>query len=360
MKKLTDFKLSGAVSSAHTFLVSMSSKSFRLMNNGSRQLLRDYGNPSSANLSSPVLLSFQRFDRDDRLAEDIDVERADDQEPYRCLYTYDNKNRLTKTQEYSEEGALEATVNYIYGINGRKTAEERRTPDGRLQSLSSFDEHENWTGTEWFVSDGNLKNAIRFRYEYSDKGNVLEQLFFPPGRPDCINRLMIEPSGVSELPTTPSPVRYRTVFIRDDDDRLREELRYDVDDRLMEKKMFDEKGTLRQRYWSISVSDNEITVYDELGREQEIRQVGPAGLGSPRELNDVTSFRYDEHGNLAELLTRGPEGLLRTITNTYVYDDQGNWIRRTETETNNIWQTEPFQAAFETMRELSRSIEYFS
>jgi hypothetical protein len=44
-----------------------------------------------------------------------------------------------------------------------------------------------------------------------------------------------------------TPLRYRTVVVRDDAGRVREERRYDVDGSLLEKKVFDQNGILRDK-----------------------------------------------------------------------------------------------------------------
>ncbi|HMH79204.1 MAG TPA: hypothetical protein VK514_03220, partial [Candidatus Acidoferrum sp.] len=73
-----------------------------------------------------------------------------------------------------------------------------------------------------------------------------------------------------------------------------------------------------------------------------------------------TVCTYDEHGNQTKILTSGPdESLIQETTNVFEYDNHGNWISKTETVLNNIWQEQPFPAAFETIRQFHRAISYF-
>src|SRR5262249_45664057 len=133
---------------------------------------------------------------------------------------------------------------------------------------------------------------------------------------------------------------------------------YDVHGALTERKIFDESGTLRRKEYLGSGSQTYL--YDNAGRLIEIHAVVPKGTSSSRAVDDRSLLSYDAHGSLTEIVTNGPDGsLIRQTKNVFVYDDHGNWIRKTETELNNVWQMEPFPAAFETIREFRRAMSYF-
>jgi hypothetical protein len=60
------------------------------------------------------------------------------------------------------------------------------------------------------------------------------------------------------------------------------------------------------------------------------------------------------------MVTSGPDGsLIAETTSVFNYDNHGNWVTKTETVLNNTWKTEPFPAAFETIRQFHRAISYF-
>src|SRR5262249_41270751 len=102
------------------------------------------------------------------------------------------------------------------------------------------------------------------------------------------------------------------------------------------------------------------TICDDQGREVEIHTIAKKDFLSPRAVDDRTLFSYDEHGNLTDMTTTGPDGsLIRRTTNAFVSDSHGNWIEKTEVELNNTWKTEPIPAAFETIRRFRRTISYF-
>jgi len=74
----------------------------------------------------------------------------------------------------------------------------------------------------------------------------------------------------------------------------------------------------------------------------------------------VTTFEYDLHGNQIEVNTTASDGTLQSrMTNSYLYDEKGNWIEKTEVELNQTWKTEPFPASFETIRRFTRKLDYF-
>ena len=102
------------------------------------------------------------------------------------------------------------------------------------------------------------------------------------------------------------------------------------------------------------------TLFDEQGREVKVHTIAKKGFLSQRAVDDRTLFFYDEYGNLTSMVTSGPDGsLVGKTTNEFVYDGHGNWIEKTEVVLNNTWKTEPFPAAFETIRRFRRVISYF-
>jgi hypothetical protein len=366
--QLKEYALHGPVQSVETVLVDTSTKSYKFLLSG-REVLHDFGNPSASSPDGPLLWEVLKFDTNGRLIEDIDVERPlIEQQSYRYVYTYDFTGRLIEKAGYGEDSESEGKNVYRYDSQGKKVEQVFYPVVGRIQARYEFDEHENIISIERYREDGSVAKEAH-RYEYTEVGNTLEQLYYPPQ----IERghgygyvgyaaLVGSPArlGDAEEPSlVPTPPRYRTVYVHDDRGRIREENSYDVDGSVIEKKSFDELGVLRKRDWHIGLSST-MSVYDDFGRVVEVRTLARKGFGSPRAVDDRSAFTYDGHGNLTEMVATGADGsLVARTTNLFEYDSHGNWIKKTETVLNNTWQTEPFPAAFETIREFRRTISYF-
>lgn len=340
MPTAAGLNLKGNVRSVETYRADMSTKSYRLLTGGNRELLQDFGDPRPNAVSSPLLSSLERFDEHGRVIEDIDVDRPlIDQDPYRRLYAYDDFGRLAEIVDYDENNCVENTWRYAYSLDGKKISEEGWSPTGRLWTREEFDEHENRVRRTWFREDGTPEREQNWRYQYSAEGNVTEQLLFRPDEPQTA---------------------YRSVFIRDGG-RLREQVQYWPNGSLNEKKVFDESGVLREEHWSFGAGDLRISRFDSHGRELQRSQFTPAGFLSSRGTDNVTTYEYDLHGNLIEATTKASDGTLQhTTTNSYRYDDKGNWIERTEVDLSQTWQTKPFPASFEAICRFTRMLDYFS
>jgi YD repeat-containing protein len=263
-----------------------------------------------------------------------------EQEAYRRLYRYDDFGRLAEIVDYDESNRVVNTWRYAYNVDGRKISKEGWSPAGFLWTRSEFDEHDNLVRSTAFREDGTQEREQNWRYQYSREGNATEQLLIRPNEPQAT---------------------YRSIFIRDDHGRVREQVQYWPDGSLNEKKVFDESGVLREEHFSFGKGDLRISRFDSYGRVQKISAVSPAGFLSSRGTDDVTTFKYDLHGNLIEMNTTASNGTLhRRTTNSYRYDEKGNWIERTEVELNETWQTEPFPASFETICRFIRKLDYFN
>ena len=366
MRTAAELNLKGSVRSVETYREHVSTKSYRLLAGGNRELLQDFGAPATAAVSSPELLSLERFDEQGRLIEDLDVDRPlIDQDPYRRIYKYNDFGRLVEIMDYDESNRAGTTWRYTYTADGKKISEEGWSPTGRLWAREEFDEHENRLRLTWFREDGTPKQEQNWRYRYSREGNVTEQLQFPPDEPHAPYISLPEVSFYTPLQANSAPaatpVVYRTVFIRDDDGRLRERVEYWPNGSLKEKKLFDESGVLREKHTSFGAGDLTMTRFDSYGRDVQISIVSLPGFLSSRGADHVTTLEYDLHGNLIEMNTTAADGtLVSRATNSYRYDEKGNWIERTEVELNQTWKTEPFPASFETIVRFIRKLEYFN
>jgi len=339
MRTAAELNLKSNVRSVETYRAHISTKSYRLLAGGNRELLQDF-DPTPTTVSSPSQSSLERFDEQGRVIEDLHVDGPlIDQDPYRRLYTYNDFGRLAEVVDYDENNRVENVWRYAYSAAGKKISKEGWSSTGHLWSRSEFDEHENQVRLTWFREDGTPEREQNWRYQYSHEGNVTEQILFPPDEPQAT---------------------YRSIFIRDDDGRLLEQVHYWPDGSLKEKKVFDESGVLREEKFSFGAGDLRISRFDAYGRYLLISVVAPARFLSSRGTDNVTTFEYDMHGNQIEVNTTASDGTLQSrMTNSYLYDEKGNWIEKTEVELNQTWQTEPFPASFETIRRFTRKLDYF-
>jgi hypothetical protein len=339
MRTAAELNLKSNVRSVETYRAHISTKSYRLLAGGNRELLQDF-DPTPTTVSSPSLLSLERFDEQGRVIEDLHVDGPlIDQDPYRRLYTYNDFGRLAEVVDYDENNRVENVWRYAYSAAGKKISKEGWSSTGHLWTRSEFDEHENLVRSTGFREDGTPEREQNWRYQYAREGNVTEQLLFPPDEPQAT---------------------YRTVFIRDDEGRLHEQVQYWPNGSLKEKKVFDESGVLREEKFSFGAGDLRISRFDAYGRYLLISVVAPARFLSSRGTDNVTTFEYDLHGNQIEVNTTASDGTLqRRMTNSYRYDEKGNWIEKTEVELNQTWKTEPFPASFETIRRFTRKLDYF-
>lgn len=353
--------LAGNVLSVETTLVDTSTKSYKLRPDG-REELADFGNPSGGSPGSPLVWEALKFDSQGKLVEDIDVQRPDDQESYRYVYTYNPRGMLVEKVGYRENGSFDERSTYIYGPRDEKIEQLNYSASGQVTSRYKFDEHQNIVSIEWYGEDGKVRQKESHRYEYLSKGNTLEQVYYPPERQPGAGMVLVPLNTATEKSVkVQTPTRYRTIFVRDDAGQLREEIRYDSDGSLFDKKVFDQNGILRSSEFRLGEMSVTVSTYNAEGKEIESHTTAKKGFGSPRAVDDRTSFSYDSHGNLTKMVTSGPDGSLVVETiSVFDYDNHGNWVTKTETVLNNTWKTEPFPAAFETIRHFHRAISYFS
>jgi hypothetical protein len=351
-----DFGLLGPVYRAETRSVS-ATKGYK---NGadSRELLPLYAKTSSDSSESSSLEEVLVFDAYGKLIEDVDLIRSYDQDSYRCVYTYNSAGQLSKKAGFNADGSPHDTTDYIYGPTGKKVEEEIHFGDGHSKTRKTFDEHENMILTEYFAHDGMVRRE-HHRYEYQTKGNTFEQIYFPPPR----DGLRVSPTHDQQSQSilkTDTQEAFRTVFVRDDNGKLRQETRYLPGGSLMEQKTFDENGVLRISQWTIQGLYSTTTTFDETGREIESHLIAKKGLASPQEIDGRSAFVYDTHGNVTEETTRNPDGLVtRRRTVALEYDHYGNWIKKTESSVADVPHTEAWRLTLETVTVEHRRITYF-
>jgi len=337
MRPTAERNLKSKVRLVETYRAAMSTKSYRLLAGGNRELLQDFDSIPE----TPSLFSLLRFDERGRVIEEVDVDGPlIEQEPYKKLYTYNDFGHMVVAVDYDENNRVVNTWRYAYSADGKKISEEGWSSTGRLVSREEFDEHENRVRLTWFREDGKPEREQHWRYQYSREGNVTEQLMFPPDEPHA---------------------SYRSVFSRDDEGRLREQVHYWPDGSLKEKKVFDEGGVLREERFSFRPGNLSISTFDSNGRYLQISNVSPAGFLSSRGTDNVTTFEYDLHGNEIAINTTASDGTLQSrVINSYRYDERGNWIEQTVVDLHPTWQTEPFPASFETIWRFTRKLDYFN
>src|SRR5262249_47910245 len=138
MRPAAERNLKGKVRSVETYRAGISTKSYRLLPGGDRELLQDFDSTPD----TPSLLSLVRLDERGRVIEEVDVDGPlIDQDPYRRLYTYDDFGRLAEVVDYDENNRVENRWRHAYSVDGKKISEEGWSPAGLLWSRSEFDEH---------------------------------------------------------------------------------------------------------------------------------------------------------------------------------------------------------------------------
>jgi hypothetical protein len=360
---LAQFGLNGNVERVETNIIVKTTESYKLLPGGSREVLREFGNPAELPPDSARLTTFRKFNREGRLVEDIDVTRpVVDQKPYRYVYSYDPKGILSEKTGYREDGSLQEKTEYISGPKAKKAEKLFYSIDGKLQAKHKFDEHENVVSIMFYGDDGHISMTEMHRYEYQSKGSTMEQIYFEP-KPPAGSGIIVHPP-ITPGAQKPSPAvvvnQWMTQFVYDDAGRVREENRFYPGGSLLEKKVFDERGILRAREFRAGDMYIDVSTFDAEGKEVESHMTAKKGFVSSHEVDYRRSFTYDPHGNLSKMITTGPDGsLIGGTTNVFEYDDQWNWIKKIEAVLNNTWQTEPFSAGSETITEYRRSITYF-
>ena len=281
--ELREYGFAWQVQSVETTLVDMSTKSYRLLP-GSREALNEFGNPSAGSPDALFLWEVLKFDAKGRLVEDIDQERPlIEQESYRYVYTYNQHGLLAERTGYRKDNSLDEKNVYIYGQRAEKIEQLNYSAVGRLESRIEFDGHQNIASIEWYGDDGKVRRKESHRYEYLSKGNTLEQIYYPPEVPPGLGFTFYAPLGADTEKSTKvgTPIRYRTVFVRDDVGQLREESRYDSDGSLHEKKIFDQKGILRNKEWRVGEAIVTTTIYNDQGREIESHTIAKKRIRIP-------------------------------------------------------------------------------
>jgi hypothetical protein len=361
---LKDFSIEGSVERVETTVVDISTKAYRLSPSG-RQELEDFNSTPNDSSGSALLWELLKFNADGKLTEDVDFERPFmEQESYRYIYAYNRLGLLAERVGYRKDGSPDGKNTYVYNAEGRKIEQLNYSGVGAVESQIKFDAHENIVSILSYQEDGKIRLNQSHHYEYVRDGNTLEQIYYPPEAPLGVGVTFYAASAAvtEQSNKTVTANRFRTVFVHDDAGRVREESRYLPDGSLLERKIFDEKGVLRNREWRIGDMTVTTTIFDERGREIGSHTTAKKGFGSPRAVDDRTLFSYDEHGNLAKMVTNGPDGsLLGGTANVFEYDSLGNWVKKTESVLKNTWtwKTESFTAAFESIREFHRAISYF-
>src|SRR6478752_10862526 len=128
MPTAAELNLKGNVRSVETYRFHISTKSYRLLPGGNRDLLQDF-DPIST--TQPSLFSLERLDEQGRVIEDVDRPLID-QETYRRLYTYNDFGRLAEIVDWDDNNCVENTWRYAYSADGKKVSEEGWSATGHL------------------------------------------------------------------------------------------------------------------------------------------------------------------------------------------------------------------------------------
>lgn len=172
---------------------------------------------------------------------------------------------------------------YTYDEEGKKI-EEIKYAYGNLVGKDKFTYNENGDLAEIHSHSSNGTLVWKELYEYGDSGNLARKIIYRYlyGGLYCTFKYI-----------------------------------YDTKGNLIEESMFDKYGKQEWGYQEQRDSNDNVI---------EMQSFGYDGR-----LSSKTSIEYDTMGNVTEILLLDSEGLLeRTITYSYVYDQKGNWTKRTE------------------------------
>ena len=299
---------------------------------------------------SQTLIKDQAFNSSGQLIDESELERSIELESsFRVVYTYDPTGQLVETSGFKKSGTPDRRTTYTYTPGGKKIEESVYFLDSHNHTRFTFDEHGSMTLAEYFDATGTLKAIKHHRYEYLNKGNISEVIYYPPSDPKNDSK-----------PSAPSaPDKYRTIYVHDDTGRLQEEFEYISDDRLNKKKTFDKNGVLREElselgYMSVTIN------YDEKGREIGSYNKPNKQLASPEQYELRTQISYDSRGNKTQEITRASDGAIRTeLTITYEFDTHGNWISKTEKNLEHESHGASSADSSQSLKRFRRTITYF-
>jgi hypothetical protein len=352
------FRLAGRVESVETRMIEETLRTYRILH-GVISAPKPFGEPSKFSPENPLLCEALKFNADGKLVEDFDLERTEDQDPYKYVYGYNTQGLISERTSYRENGSIEATEKFIYNPGGKKIEERSYSAQGQFISRSTFDDNEQPLLVEFYDENGAVRPNGTYRYEYVKKGNVLEQTYFAPHGPAGTGMEVTSTSTKDNRPTD-SRFDYRTLFVYDNQGRLREKSRYLPDGSLLEREVFDEHETMRDKEFRLGEMMSTISTFDAKGNEIESHSTAKGVLSSPGGVDDRTIYSYDAYGNQTKMTTKAPDDSLVQETTTEIeYDSHANWIKKKETKLNYRWQTEPYPVAFETISLYRRVIRYF-
>jgi hypothetical protein len=232
-------------------------------------------------------------------------------------YGFSKPIRIIRTE-------TERTVN---GVRGR------RVP---LQTVS-FDENGNVLTSVVYKPDGSLLRKLGWGHEYDSAGRETRTFYYDDkgvltntgihlydNRGRRIETTQVNPDG--------SINHIRSYSYDDKGNNIRESHRNENGSpRILITRKFDEEGRAIEEVYidaKSALDHRNVMTYDSHGKQTSWTLFQRDGTAAQVR----SSFSYDEHGNVKEVITYGPDGLLRSKASfTYELDERGNWIKRAST-----------------------------
>ena len=238
----------------------------------------------------------------------------------------------------------------VSNVSGQMVESERV-----LVYVSSFDEKGNATESIVYNPDGSLNRKHGWGYTYDDKGRVTERTFLNANGVLTAKAFFNYDDRGRQVEATffspPGSVNHVQSYAYDDKGNMIREVHrnpdgtirnsqvntYDADGRLTEYSLHKPDGTFYQR---------NVYTYDGRGRETGwaiYKEDGAPVMGLTR--------RYDEKGNVSELLRHSKGVITARETYAYEFDSRGNWVKRkTERETTRDGKTKvELEVAYRTI-----------
>lgn len=310
----------GPVHKVSTETEILSRKLYRESSNGQKELIED---TTSQFGNGRFLKAEEEFDENGRLVADASSDREEDQEPFRSVYNYDAKGRLSEEDHFDRDGLPAGRKHYVYDSTGKKSEELFYTASGLLLSRARYDEHQNVTDIESFGPDGSIVQKQSIVRSYRREGNTLEDSYTPPQPTSGMPLLVVSPQN-SEQETPNVPQQFRALYTYNDSGQLIKENVAGME------KTYDSKGRISEELFG---KTRTTYSYDEQGRVTEVLVDEPSGGYPLSGGNARYVYKYDSHGNEKERTVFKRDGSVSMrYEYTYEYDSHGNWTKRVEDE----------------------------
>lgn len=230
---------------------------------------------------------------------------------YKSIFKYEENNKRIEDNTYNPDGSLVRRDIYRYSKTGMRTI-ERSTSYAKKpynSMISKYEKNGNQIEVKYYNQDG--IERIFITYLYDEYGNMIEEKRF-----DVFNGVLSFSSHLTyKYDKQGNQIEYNT---------------YDSDNNLASKvkSKYDKNKIIEEEF---SDGEKRIYIYDDKGNQIEMTQdLNNFGLGFVKFM-----YTYDIYGNVIreeQSQSNNEDYKVWNFANTYeyVYDDNGNWIKKIE------------------------------